>query len=93
MGRGRDYVKAVVEGVLEGLAGNQTADVRAERIIERVAFEHPVFTFDGLAAQKRGNDISGVNRTSYCGAYWGYGFHEDGVQSAIAATQPFGVSL
>jgi predicted NAD/FAD-binding protein len=37
-----------------------------------------------VAAQRRQGDISGVNRTYYCGAYWGYGFHEDGVKSALA---------
>ena len=36
----------------------------------------------GIAAQQRHGEISGVNRTYYCGAYWGFGFHEDGVNSA-----------
>jgi predicted NAD/FAD-binding protein len=37
--------------------------------------------------------MNGHHRTSYCGAYWGYGFHEDGVKSAIDAVAPFGVGL
>ena len=44
-------------------------------------------------AQRRHGDISGVNRTSYCGAYWGYGFHEDGVKSALAVCKRFGKDL
>ena len=42
-----------------------------------------------MAAQKRRADISGVNRTFYCGAYWRYGFHEDGVVSAEWALEDF----
>ncbi|MEO0477813.1 MAG: FAD-dependent oxidoreductase, partial [Planctomycetota bacterium] len=37
--------------------------------------------------------INHQNRTSFCGAYWRYGFHEDGVVSALRAVEPFGVSL
>jgi hypothetical protein len=37
----------------------------------------------GVAAQQRHAEISGVNHTYYCGAYWGFGFHEDGVRSAL----------
>ncbi|MCK7502550.1 MAG: hypothetical protein MZW92_81555 [Comamonadaceae bacterium] len=48
-------------------------------------YHHPVFTRPpAFAAQARREEISGVNRTWYCGAYWGYGFHEDGVNSALA---------
>ena len=42
-----------------------------------------------MAAQKRHKEISGVNRTYYCGAYWGNGFHEDGVVSALSAIEGF----
>jgi predicted NAD/FAD-binding protein len=43
-----------------------------------------VFTEAGVKAQARRAEISGVNRTWYCGAYWSYGFHEDGVNSGLA---------
>ena len=56
-------------------------------------FAHPVFTQAGLAAQRRWDEISGVRRTHYCGAYWGYGFHEDGVQSARRVCERFGERL
>ncbi len=72
---------------------NRTKEIRDECVIQKMDFDHPIYTLDGLKAQKRRDEISGHNRTSYCGAYWGYGFHEDGVQSALAATAPFGVSL
>jgi len=52
-----------------------------------------VYTQAGVVAQKRHAEINGVNRTYFCGAYWGYGFHEDGVNSALAVCQYFGKSL
>jgi uncharacterized protein len=54
---------------------------------------HPVFTHAALAAQRRWAEVSGVRRTHYCGAYWGYGFHEDGVQSGLRVCKSFGASL
>lgn len=72
---------------------NRTRDIQPERVIERVAFDHPVFTLNGVRAQSRRDTLNGKNRTSFGGAYWGYGFHEDGVQSALSAVRPFGVGL
>ncbi|HSO18057.1 MAG TPA: FAD-dependent oxidoreductase, partial [Desulfosarcina sp.] len=63
------------------------------RVIRRFVYHHPVYTPDSLAARRRHGDISGVNRTSYCGAYWGYGFHEDGVNSALAVGREFAREL
>lgn len=69
---------------------NRPEDIDADKEIGRFLYHHPVFTRDAPAAQKRHREISGVNRTHYCGAYWGYGFHEDGVNSALAACAYFG---
>ncbi len=55
-------------------------------------YEHPVYSVAATAAQQRHGDISGVRRTHYCGAYWGYGFHEDGVTSALRVCRALGVS-
>ena len=54
------------------------------KVIRRFTYDHPVYTAAGVAAQARHAEISGVRRTHYCGAYWGWGFHEDGVLSADA---------
>jgi len=62
------------------------------KVIRTIQYSHPVFTLDGVAAQKRHQEISGVNRTHYCGAYWRWGFHEDGVVSALNALRGVGVS-
>ncbi len=56
-------------------------------------YAHPQFTRKAVQAQKYKSRINGKNRTWYCGAYWGYGFHEDGVKSALDVTKEFGVSL
>ena len=53
--------------------------------MQRFEYDHPLYTAEGVAAQGRYAEISGVRRTHYCGAYWGWGFHEDGVVSAIRA--------
>ena len=56
-------------------------------------YHHPQYTMAAPAAQQRHGEISGRNRTHYCGAYWSYGFHEDGVKSALAACKYFGKGL
>ena len=52
-------------------------------ILKRLIYHHPQYTLQSVAAQRRHGEISGVNNTYYCGAYWGFGFHEDGVCSAL----------
>jgi uncharacterized protein len=61
---------------------NRTDEIEPESIIATIPYAHPVFTQAGVAAQRRWSEIS-RDRTYYCGAYWGYGFHEDGVASAL----------
>ncbi len=68
---------------------NRGDDVDPARVLGRYVYEHPVYTAQAVAAQKRHSEINGVRRTYYCGAYWGYGFHEDGVKSALTALADF----
>jgi uncharacterized protein len=72
---------------------NRTEAIDPDRVIGARELSHPVFTHAALAAQKRWVEVSGVRRTHYCGAYWGYGFHEDGVQSGLRVCKSFGASL
>ena len=62
---------------------NGSGAIDPKKIIKKILYHHPLFTIDGIEAQKKKHQISGVNNTFYCGAYWGNGFHEDGVNSAI----------
>ena len=59
---------------------NRTEAIDPEQIICKTRYAHPVYTPAGVAVQARHHEISGRNRTHYCGAYWGWGFHEDGAQ-------------
>ncbi|MEJ2202782.1 MAG: FAD-dependent oxidoreductase [Gemmatimonadota bacterium] len=72
---------------------NDTESVDPEAILYRAQFSHPTYTVAGMQAQQRRCEISGVGRTHYCGAYWGFGFHEDGVRSAVDVTERFGGEL
>jgi predicted NAD/FAD-binding protein len=55
------------------------------RVIRAIEYHHPIFTVQRREMQQRHSELLGHNRTSFVGAYWGNGFHEDGVVSALAA--------
>jgi uncharacterized protein len=69
---------------------NRTAVIDPDQIIRTMQYAHPVYTPASVAAQARHREISGRNRTHYCGAYWGSGFHEDGVSSALRVVRELG---
>ena len=68
---------------------NHSAHIAPGKIIQRITYHHPLYTPAGVAAQARQHEINGVNRSYFCGAYWRYGFHEDGVVSALNALKHF----
>jgi predicted NAD/FAD-binding protein len=68
---------------------NDSDNIDPDKVIHRLQYDHPVYTPDGVAAQQRHREINGQRRTWYCGAYWRYGFHEDGVISALNAVENF----
>jgi predicted NAD/FAD-binding protein len=73
---------------------NNSVAIDPARVLQEVEYSHPVFTPEAVAAQQRHREINGAavngpGRTWYCGAYWRYGFHEDGVVSALAALEHF----
>jgi uncharacterized protein len=69
---------------------NRTDRIDPDRILRRISYAHPVYTAAGAAAQQRHGEISGHGRTHFCGAYWGWGFHEDGVASAVRVAERLG---
>ena len=64
-----------------------------EDVIERISYEHPQFNAEAIAAQSQRGLINGAKNTYFAGAYWRYGFHEDGLWSANTIAQEFGCEL
>jgi uncharacterized protein len=72
---------------------NRTSEIDPRHVIRKIDYAHPVYTAEGVQAQRRFDEINGRNRTHFCGAYWGWGFHEDGVVSAQRVAARFGAHL
>ena len=68
---------------------NNTAAIDPRKVLRVIDYGHPIFTERAVAAQQRHREINGARRTYFCGAYWRYGFHEDGVVSSIQALRHF----
>ena len=69
---------------------NRSEAIDPSKVIRTIEYAHPVYTAAGEAAHARHDEISGRNRTHFCGAYWGWGFHEDGVASAVRVAERLG---
>lgn len=72
---------------------NHADAINPTQVLRRIVYHHPVYTASALAAQERYSEINGNRKTYFCGAYWGHGFHEDGVNSALAVGKCFGKEL
>lgn len=66
---------------------NDESRIDPAQVVERIVYHHPIFTLKRSAAQARHHELLTANRTSFCGAYWGNGFHEDGVVSALSVVE------
>ena len=87
--------------ILQGLSAykeycvtlNSTSLINPNKILARFNYQHPVYSVAMVAAQQKVGLVSGVDNVHYCGAYWGNGFHEDGVVSALRVCQELGVEV
>ena len=70
---------------------NPSGDIDDRKVIRRLSYQHPLYDNRAVHAQARWSEVSGVHRTHYCGAYWFYGFHEDGLRSALRVARALGV--
>jgi len=70
---------------------NRTQDIDPDKIIARMRYQHPVYTKLSVNARNRRGAINGLRRTWFAGAYWRYGFHEDGLRSAVDVARGLGV--
>jgi predicted NAD/FAD-binding protein len=80
----------VPENYCVTLNGSRAID--PAKVIRPLVYHHPLYTREAVAAQARWGEISGQRRTHYCGAYWFYGFHEDGLNSAQRIARALGVA-
>jgi predicted NAD/FAD-binding protein len=88
-------------GRLQGVAApgslmltlNDDRHIDRQKVIRSFEFTHPAYSARSIDAQLRWSEISGKQGVHYCGAYWGYGFHEDGVNSALAVAKHFGIGI
>jgi predicted NAD/FAD-binding protein len=71
---------------------NPTRPIAPSRVLAEIDYTHPLYTAAAVRAQARWAEISGRHRTHYCGAYWFYGFHEDGFRSAVRVAHALGVT-
>ncbi|MCU9949290.1 NAD(P)/FAD-dependent oxidoreductase [Pseudomonas sp. PDM13] len=72
---------------------NQGEAIDPARLLARFSYAHPQFSLPGLLAQARWEEINAKRHSYFCGAYWGNGFHEDGVVSALRVAREFGEAL
>jgi predicted NAD/FAD-binding protein len=65
--------------------------IDGSKVLRKIVYQHPLYTQQAVCAQGRWKEISGRNRTHFCGAYWFYGFHEDGLNSALRVARALSV--
>jgi predicted NAD/FAD-binding protein len=66
---------------------NRSEAIDPSKILRTIEYHHPIHTRETVAAQSRHGEIDGVHGVHFCGAYWGYGFHEDAVCSALTVAR------
>ncbi len=71
---------------------NRTAAIDPDKVLARMRYHHPLYSHASVAAQARKAEIQGQRRTWFAGAYWGWGFHEDGMRSAVEVAAALGAS-
>jgi predicted NAD/FAD-binding protein len=72
---------------------NPEKEIPTDCVINRTILTHPLYSFDSMATQGPLSDNNGANNTWFCGSYFGYGFHEDAVRSAVEVAEKFGIEL
>ncbi len=95
----RDCTVSYCMNLLQGLDAtrplvvtlNRTSDIDPATVLVRRSYRHPVHTHASVAAQARKHEIQGIDRTWFAGAYWGWGFHEDGIRSGVEVARALGV--
>jgi predicted NAD/FAD-binding protein len=69
---------------------NPSRPIDGECIIAQMTYTHPIYTFDSINTQAELPRLNGKNNSSFCGSYFGYGFHEDAARSGVQAAAALG---
>ena len=72
---------------------NPYAEIPKSSVISSTTLTHPLYSFESMATQNKLRANNGKKNTWFCGSYFGYGFHEDAVQSAVEVAKGFGIEL
>ena len=72
---------------------NNTRAIDPEKSINSTSLTHPLYSFESMKTQPQLRSANGQGNTWFCGSYFGYGFHEDAVQSAVEVAEAFGIPL
>lgn len=72
---------------------NTTRPIAGNCVINQTTLMHPLYSTESMATQPRLREMNGAQNTWFCGSYFGYGFHEDAVRSAVEVAQGFGIEL
>ncbi len=70
---------------------NQSGLIDPGKVLHTMDYAHPLYTLEAVRSQERWAEVSGQRHTHFCGAYWFYGFHEDGMKSAVRVAKSLGV--
>jgi predicted NAD/FAD-binding protein len=62
---------------------NRSDEIDPGKVLRTIEYHHPIYTREAVVAQGRHAEIDGMHAVHFCGAYWGYGFHEDAVRSGL----------
>jgi predicted NAD/FAD-binding protein len=71
---------------------NPTRPIDPAKVLRTLSYAHPVYSHASVAARARKSEIQGACRTWFAGAYWGWGFHEDGMRSAVEVASALGAA-
>lgn len=75
------------------LTFSDNVKIDSDKIIEKFNYSHPVLDFNSVKTQKRLDSLNGYLNSYFCGSYFGYGFHEDAIKSAIKVAHKFGIDF
>ena len=62
---------------------NPVCKIEDKKVIKKIEFSHPFYDLQSFRSQKHLNELQGINNSWFCGSYFGYGFHEDGLKSSL----------